>query len=164
MAPFRRWAFSVGLLIEEEFLPLLHVALVPLPRPSFLQGSLESYSVVRRQRKLGSHTPPCHRRMVITTLSSVLLAALQRRPVLYHTRWLLAVHWHWSSGHWWCEGRGGASRPPRSIAYCSLDKGVARTKGGGLSALHIPVPHYSTLEHPSLDTTIVFCWSPVGAQ
>ena len=44
-----------------------------------------------RQRKLGSHTPPCHRRMVITTLFSVLLAALQRRPVLYHTRWLLAV-------------------------------------------------------------------------
>ena len=24
-----------------------------------------------RQRKLGSHTPPCHRRMVITTLFSV---------------------------------------------------------------------------------------------
>ena len=42
-----------------------------------------------RQRKLGSHTPPCHRRMVITTLFSVLLAALQRRPVLYHTRRLL---------------------------------------------------------------------------
>ena len=52
-----------------------------------------------RQRKLGSHTPPCHRRMVITTLFSVLLAALQRRPVVYHTRWLLAMHWHWSSGH-----------------------------------------------------------------
>ena len=32
-----------------------------------------------RQRKLGSHTPPCHRRMVITTLFSVLLAALQRK-------------------------------------------------------------------------------------
>ena len=32
-------------------------------------------------------------------LFSVLLAALQRRPVLYHTRWLLAVHWHCSSGH-----------------------------------------------------------------
>ena len=27
-----------------------------------------------RYRKLGSHTPPCHRRMVITTLFSVLLA------------------------------------------------------------------------------------------
>ena len=36
-----------------------------------------------RQRKLGSHTPPCHRRMVITTLFSVLLAALQRRLVLH---------------------------------------------------------------------------------
>ena len=42
-----------------------------------------------RQRILDSHTPPCHRRMVITTLFSVFLAALQRRPVLYHTRWLL---------------------------------------------------------------------------
>ena len=52
-----------------------------------------------RQRKLGSHTPPCHRRMVITTLFSVFLAALQRRPVLYHTRWLLTVLWLWSSGH-----------------------------------------------------------------
>ena len=52
-----------------------------------------------RQRKLGSHTPPCHRRMVITTLFSVFLAALQRRPVLYHTRWLLTVPWLWSSGH-----------------------------------------------------------------
>ena len=38
VAPFRRWAFSVGLLIEEEYLPFLQVALVPLPRPSFLQG------------------------------------------------------------------------------------------------------------------------------
>ena len=46
-----------------------------------------------RQRKLGSHTPPCHRRMVITTLFNVLLAALQRRPVLYHTKWFLTVHW-----------------------------------------------------------------------
>ena len=36
-----------------------------------------------RQRILGSHTPPCHRRMVITTLFSVLLAALQRRPALF---------------------------------------------------------------------------------
>ena len=48
---------------------------------------------------MGSHTPPCHRRMVITTLFSVLVAALQRRLVPYHTRWLLTVHWHWSSGH-----------------------------------------------------------------
>ena len=44
-----------------------------------------------RQRILGSHTPPCHKRMVITTLLSVFLAALQRGPVLYHTRWLLTV-------------------------------------------------------------------------
>ena len=42
-----------------------------------------------RQRILGWHTPPCHRRMVITTLFNVLLAALQRRQVLYHTRWSL---------------------------------------------------------------------------
>ena len=55
VAPFRRWAFSVGLLIEEEFLPFLQVALVPLPQPSFLQGSLKSYSVVRRE---GGDVPP----------------------------------------------------------------------------------------------------------
>ena len=65
-----------------------------------LMGTLGTSGIgAMRQRKLGSHTPPCHRRMVITTLFSVLLAALQRRPVLYHTRWLLAVHWHCSSGH-----------------------------------------------------------------
>ena len=57
------------------------------------------YKEAMRQRKLGSHTPPCHRRMVVTTMFSVLLAALQRRPVLYHTRWLLNVLWLWSSGH-----------------------------------------------------------------
>ena len=66
-----------------------------------------------RQRKLGSHTPPCHRRMVITTLFSVLLAALQRRPVLYHTRWLLAVHWHCSSGH-------GGQLAPTTHPQCRL--------------------------------------------
>ena len=36
------------------------------------------WAMAMRQRKLGSHTPPCHRRMVITTLFSVMLAALQR--------------------------------------------------------------------------------------
>ena len=51
-----------------------------------------------RHRKLGSHTPPCHRRMVITTLFSVFLAALQRKPVLYHTRWLLIVLWGGGGG------------------------------------------------------------------
>ena len=66
-----------------------------------------------RQRKLGSHTPPYHRRMVITTLFSVFLAALQRRPVLYHTRWLLIVLWLWSSGH-----RGQLA--PTTLAQCRL--------------------------------------------
>ena len=46
-----------------------------------------------------AYAPVCHRRMVITTLFSVFLAALQRRPVLYHSRWLLTVLWLWSSGH-----------------------------------------------------------------
>ena len=48
-----------------------------------------------RQPILGSHTPPCHRRMVITTLSSMFsLAALQRKPdqcrmlpCIRHSRW-----------------------------------------------------------------------------
>ena len=57
-----------------------------------------------RQRILGSHTPPCHRRMVITTLSSMFcLAALQRNalqrkpdqcrmlPCVRHSRWLSKV-------------------------------------------------------------------------
>ena len=58
-----------------------------------------AFAKAMRQRKLGSHTPPCHRRMVIITLFSVLFAALQRGPVLYHTRWLLTGHGLWSSGH-----------------------------------------------------------------
>ena len=44
-----------------------------------------------RQQILGSHVPPCHRRMVITTLSSMFcLAALQRKPnqCIRHSRWL----------------------------------------------------------------------------
>ena len=108
----------VGLVVD---LPYGLVPPLPLPPPPFPEGGVgwvvvawcRSLAVGRgapwglvllcllamRQRKLGSHTPPCHRRMVITTLFSVLLAALQRRPVLYHTRWLLTVHWLWSSGH-----------------------------------------------------------------
>ena len=75
-----------------------------IPIPQTARARPEGLGCIRcggamRQRKLGSHTPPCHRRMVITTLFSVLLAALQRRSVLYHTRWLLTVHRHWSSGH-----------------------------------------------------------------
>ena len=63
-----------------------------------VMGSL-AFAGAMRQRKLGSHTPPCHRRMVITTMFRVILAALQLRPVLYHTRWLLIVPCLWSSGH-----------------------------------------------------------------
>ena len=52
-----------------------------------------------RQRILGSHKPPCHRHMVITTLSSMFcLAALQRKPdqcrmlpCFRHSRWLSNV-------------------------------------------------------------------------
>ena len=69
-----------------------------------------------RQQKLGSQTPPCHRRMVITTLFIVLLAALQCRPVLYHTRWLLTVHRHWSSG----GGGGRAGRGGGCMCRCSV--------------------------------------------
>ena len=82
----------------------------------FLERGAASFGVVRwlipnihclsgwvamRQRILGSHTPPCHKRMVITTLSSMFcLAALQRRPVqrqlltrMHHSRWLSNVLW-----------------------------------------------------------------------
>ena len=48
-----------------------------------------------RQRILGSHTPPCHRGMVITTLILMFwIAALQRKPdqcrmlpCIRHSRW-----------------------------------------------------------------------------
>ena len=42
------------------------------------EGGCSEMRRAMRQRKMGSHTPPCHRRMVITTLFSVMLAALQR--------------------------------------------------------------------------------------
>ena len=66
-----------------------------------------------RQRKLGSHTPPCHRRMVITTLFNVMLAALQRRPVLYHTR---------------SFGQGGGGAPPMVVSRSNTS-----LEGGGVS-------------------------------
>ena len=51
-----------------------------------------------RQRILGSHTPPCHTRMVITTLSSMFCLAAQRKPdqcrmlpCVRHSRWLSKV-------------------------------------------------------------------------
>ena len=70
-----------------------------------------------RHRKLGSHTPPCHRRMVITTLFSVFLAALQRTPVLYHTRWLLLVLW------------GGGGRMPPARGRSRLGTGAGAPTG-----------------------------------
>ena len=57
----RPWAFSVGLLFEEEFLSYLWLSPLPVPCPSFLQGSLKSYSVVRRGG--GWVPPPLERRL-----------------------------------------------------------------------------------------------------
>ena len=45
----------MGLLFDEEFLPFWQMGPVPLPRPSFLQGSVKAYSVVRRE---GGWVPP----------------------------------------------------------------------------------------------------------
>ena len=52
----------------------------------------------------GSHRPPCHKRMVITTQIQCFAllhctAALQGKPVLYHSRWLLIVLWPWPYVH-----------------------------------------------------------------
>ena len=47
--------------------------MVPDRRLPGVLGAYVPSSVAMRQRKLGSHTPPCHRRMVITTLFSVFL-------------------------------------------------------------------------------------------
>ena len=52
-----------------------------------------------RQRILGSHTPPFHRRMVITTQFSVLPCCTAAQTILYHSRWLLIVLWPWPSVH-----------------------------------------------------------------
>ena len=84
LPPWRPLGWGGGALVVRP--PAPGVVLLASTPPSLAEGR------AMRQRKLGSHTPPCHRRMVITTLFSVLLAALQRKPVLYHTRWLLVVH------------------------------------------------------------------------
>ena len=46
--PFRRWAFSIGLVIDVEYLPYLQLGPVPLRMPTFLQGALKAYSITRR--------------------------------------------------------------------------------------------------------------------
>ena len=48
MGPFRRWAGAQGMLFDEEFLPYFQMSSLPLPVPSFLQGSVKSYSTVHR--------------------------------------------------------------------------------------------------------------------
>ena len=55
VGPFRRWAGAQGMLFDEEFLPLFQMSPLPLSVPSFLQGSLKSYSAVRRW---GGAVPP----------------------------------------------------------------------------------------------------------
>ena len=52
--PFRGWADRVGLVLETAFLPYLQPASIPLTRPTFLQGTVKAYSVVRR----GGGAPP----------------------------------------------------------------------------------------------------------
>ena len=54
-APFQRWAFTLGLLFEKEFLLYFQMGPLLLSRPSFLQGSLKLYSVVCRE---GGCVPP----------------------------------------------------------------------------------------------------------
>ena len=46
--PFHRWASGKGLVLDPLFLPYLQLAPIPLSKPTFLQGSLKCYSVVRR--------------------------------------------------------------------------------------------------------------------
>jgi hypothetical protein len=70
-----------------------------LPISGQIPGIRDSRTWAMRQRILGSHTPPCHRCMIITTLSSMFcLAALQRKPdqcrmlpCVRHSRWLSKV-------------------------------------------------------------------------
>ena len=80
-----------------------------------------------RQRILGSHTPPCHRRMVITTHSVFCLATLQRRPVLYHSRWLMIVFWPWPSVH---VGQLAPTTLPQCRSPPGGGGGVAKGEGG----------------------------------
>ena len=74
-----------------------------------------------RQRILGLHTPPCHRRMVITTLSSMFcVAALQRK--LYQCRMLPCVrHSEWLSKVLRLFGSARSHHPPTApVAPVSL--------------------------------------------
>ena len=48
VGPFRWWAGAHGMLFHEEFLLVFQMSPLPLSMPSFLQGSLKSYSAVRR--------------------------------------------------------------------------------------------------------------------
>ena len=55
-------------MLEPQFLPDLHLA--PVPMLSQFSCTVPLSHIrwrAMRQRILGSHTPPCHRRMVITT-------------------------------------------------------------------------------------------------
>ena len=47
-----------GMLFDEEFLPFFQMSPLPLSVPSFLQGSLKSYSAVRRWGGGGGASPP----------------------------------------------------------------------------------------------------------
>ena len=57
MLPFQHWAFSVGLLLENDVLPYLQLGPVPLPKPTFLQGALNAYSDLRKTAPPPSPAP-----------------------------------------------------------------------------------------------------------
>ena len=104
-----------------------------------------------RQRILGSHTPPCHRRMVIITLSSMFcLAALQCKPdqcrmlpCVRHSRWLSKVLRLFGSAR--------SHHPPTapvSLKPLKLGGGGGRIQGPGPAAPPVgnglfPGPHWT---------------------
>ena len=98
-----------------------------------------------RQRILGSHTPPCHRRMVITTQFSVLPCCPAAQPVLYNSRRLLIVLWPWPSVH-------VGQLAPTTLPQCRL---VSNPCSAGLSLSLWPFALWASL---SFSVPVVRAW------
>ena len=121
----------------------------PPPAVPFSVGAM-------RQRILGSHTPPCHRRMVITTPSSmVCLAALQRKPDQCPFLWggggekLPCLPRHGPGGGGWpsstCAAEAAASAPCAPPRPRGMGVGVDRCP------LLLPPPLGGTMPSPVAD-------------
>ena len=106
--PFRGWADRVGLVLEPAFLLYLRLASIPLTKPTFLQGTVKAYSVVRRGGGDRRLPPPLHELWALGVWHCVFF-----RNIVWLTYYCPALHRRGVLR--WCDLISGSKIPPQLL-------------------------------------------------